>query len=128
MTTASETVTPIEREELPEGAVASLVCGIIGITIPVVGFVTGIIAIVLGNKARKQPNGGVGTAGFVLGVITTVLYSLIVIAGIYGAATAAPATGYSKVAVAHEVADQNTARRETNPLAELRTTRQLISG
>jgi hypothetical protein len=74
---AAEAVTPTQRQEAPEGAVASLVCGIIGLLIPFVGFVLGIIAMVLGNKARKQPNGGMGMAGFVLGIITTVSYGLL---------------------------------------------------
>lgn len=74
--TAAEAGSLTEQQDVPEGAVASLVCGIIGLLIPFVGFVLGIIALVLGNKARKQPNGGMGTAGFVLGIITTVSYGL----------------------------------------------------
>ena len=75
--TAAEAVTPTDRqEEAPEGAVASLVLGILSLLTPFVGFVFGIIAIVLGNKARKMPNGGMGLAGFVLGIITTAGYGL----------------------------------------------------
>jgi hypothetical protein len=63
----------------PEGATGSLVCGILSLFIPVVGLVLGIIAIVLGNRARKEPNGGLGTAGFVLGIIGTVLNAISVV-------------------------------------------------
>ena len=63
----------------PEGATASLVLGILSLFIPFIGLVLGIIAIVLGNKARKQPNGGLGTAGFVLGILGTVLGSIWII-------------------------------------------------
>jgi hypothetical protein len=75
--TAAEAGSLTEQQDVPEGAVASLVCGIIGLLIPFVGFVLGIIAMVFGNKARKQPNGGMGMAGFVLGIITTVSYGLL---------------------------------------------------
>ena len=75
--TAAEAGTLTEQQDVPEGAVASLVCGIIGFLIPFIGFILGIIAIVLGNKARKQPNGGMGMAGFVLGIITTVGYGVL---------------------------------------------------
>ena len=71
-----DAVSPTNNKEAPEGAVASLICGILGFVTPLVGFVFGIIAIVLGNKARKQPNGGMGLAGFVLGIITTATYGL----------------------------------------------------
>jgi len=72
-----EAVTPTNANEAPEGAVASLICGILGFVTPLVGLVFGIIAIVLGNKTRRQPNGGMGMAGFVLGIITTVSYGLL---------------------------------------------------
>ncbi len=67
---------PVQPPQPPEGATASLVLGILSLFIPFVGLVLGIIAIVLGNKARKQPNGGLGAAGFVLGIIGTVLGSI----------------------------------------------------
>ena len=77
-----------------EGATASLVLGIISLFIPVVGLGLGIIAIVLGNKARKQPNGGMGTAGFVLGIIGTVLGSIaIIIIAVFVVATAIKSAG-----------------------------------
>lgn len=71
---------PVSRPPAPpEGATASLVLGILSLFIPLIGLVLGIIAIVLGNKARKQPNGGLGTAGFVLGILGTVLGSIWII-------------------------------------------------
>ncbi|MDR1117128.1 MAG: DUF4190 domain-containing protein [Oscillospiraceae bacterium] len=63
-------------------AVAALVCGILGIIggwIPVVRyftFVLAILGIVLGVKARRESapeQRGLATAGFVLGIIGTVL-------------------------------------------------------
>jgi uncharacterized membrane protein len=73
---ASDAAIPADGQAAPEGAVASLVCGILSFIIPIIGFILAIIAIALGNNARKKPNGGMGLAGFVLGIITTVLYSL----------------------------------------------------
>lgn len=66
------------------GAVASMVCGIVSLCvcgIPFAGLVLGIIAIVLGLKAKKmyteQPRAysppGMATAGFVCGIIGVVL-------------------------------------------------------
>ena len=63
---------PTQPPVTPKGAVASLVLGIIGFMLPVIGLVPGIIAIVFGNNARKKPNGTMGMIGFVLGIITTV--------------------------------------------------------
>lgn len=66
----------------------SLVCGILGLVapfIPVVGYfslVFSIVAIVLGVKARKLTEGqknGMATAGFVLGIIGTVLGGLMIV-------------------------------------------------
>jgi hypothetical protein len=71
-----EAVTPTDNKEAPEGAVASLICGILAFATPLVGIALGIIAIALGNKARKLPNGRMGMAGFVLGIITTATYGL----------------------------------------------------
>ena len=70
---------PVQQRPPAKGATASLVLGILSLFIPVAGLILGIIAIVLGNKARKQPNGGLGTAGFVLGIIGTVLGSIWII-------------------------------------------------
>lgn len=60
--------------------IGSLVLGIISIIclfIPaadIVGLVCGIIAVVLGSMARKDPNtAGLGTGGLVLGIIGIVL-------------------------------------------------------
>ena len=66
-------------------AVASLVCGILGIVlywwIGILGLIPAIVAIVLGVKARRiamqfgEPS-GMATAGFVLGIVGTCLIGL----------------------------------------------------
>lgn len=55
-------------------ATASLVLGIISIVCVMgtfytswIGLILGILAIILGNKARKETPGGIATAGFVCG-------------------------------------------------------------
>ncbi|MCD4823353.1 MAG: GYF domain-containing protein [Phycisphaerae bacterium] len=66
------------------GAVTSMVCGIVGLFIPCIGLVLGIIAIVTSNGARlrirQRPDlytgGGMATAGLVLGIIDVVFWSL----------------------------------------------------
>lgn len=73
---------PVPLENAP-GAVASMVCGIIGVAVACVGAVMGIIALVLRKKAlaaiRAQPGryGGQGfcTAGLVLGIISIIVGS-----------------------------------------------------
>jgi len=87
MTTASvalaahsaQAVTPTNHQEVPKGAVSSLVFGILSFFIPFIGFFLAILAIDLGNRARKKPNGGMGLAGFVMGIITTSLYGFMIV-------------------------------------------------
>lgn len=67
------------------GAVAPLVLGIISVAAPIVfsvygsviGLVCGIIAIIMGSRARKEQPGGMSTAGFVLGIIGVVISSML---------------------------------------------------
>lgn len=62
------------------GAVASLVCGIVGVVFGCVGLILGIIAIKQSKKAKAliascpgtYGGGGVATAGLILGIIATV--------------------------------------------------------
>lgn len=69
-------------------AIASLVLGIVSIATtvlfgsfgPIFALVTGIIAIVLGVKARKECPCGMATAGFVLGIIGTVFGAVMFLA------------------------------------------------
>lgn len=69
-------------------ATASLVLGIIACALPVVlgiygsiiGVVCGIISIIMGVKAKKETTSGIATAGFILGIIGTVLSGLVFIA------------------------------------------------
>ncbi|MGI6152683.1 MAG: DUF4190 domain-containing protein [Christensenellaceae bacterium] len=72
------------NEPMPgKGAgIASLVCGIIGFLIPFFGIVLSIIALVLGNSARKiLPDGqrGLATAGWICGIIGTVLWAVVLV-------------------------------------------------
>ena len=85
------------------GAVASLVCGIIGVALVCAGLVLGIVAIMQSKKAKRliaanpgQYGGaGMATAGFILGIIATiwgafwaVYFVVIIIVGISVAAAA----------------------------------------
>ena len=57
-------------------AVAALVLGIVSILtwlFPIAGYITTIIAIVLGVKGRKSEKRGMATAGMVLGIIFLVI-------------------------------------------------------
>lgn len=56
-------------------AIGSLICGIISVLfgLPLLGLILGIVAIVLGIKAKKQSPSGVATAGIVLGIIGTLI-------------------------------------------------------
>ena len=63
--------------------IATLVLGILSIVIPYLGFILGIIAIVLGHQSKKEldQNGGEGrsmaVAGFVCGIVGTSLWVLL---------------------------------------------------
>ncbi|MDR2048517.1 MAG: DUF4190 domain-containing protein [Treponema sp.] len=67
--------------------IAALVCGIISVLCSftgygaIVGVALGIVAIILGVKARKDPSqAGTATAGLVLGIIGTALSGILFIA------------------------------------------------
>ena len=66
--------------------VASLVIGIAALVIglfinmPIIGIIAGVVAIILGAIARKKGQGGVATAGLVLGIISVALCALVYIA------------------------------------------------
>lgn len=65
-------------------AVPALVLGILAIVIPYVGFILGIIAIVFGKKAMneikvsREGGHGMAVAGFVMGIIGTALYAIVI--------------------------------------------------
>ncbi len=66
-------------------AVAALVLGIVSILtwlFPIAGYITTIIAIVLGVKGRKSEKRGMATAGMVLGIIFLVITLLNSILGV----------------------------------------------
>ena len=64
-------------------AIGSLVCGIVGLFI--FGIILGIIALVLANKSIKE-NGPTtaAKAGRILGIISIVVFFIMLIAGIVG--------------------------------------------
>jgi len=75
-------------------AVASLVLGIVSIVFSWIWFLAlpaGIVAIVLGVKARKLggPKAGMATAGLVMGIIGTVLGGIVAICAVACAAAIA---------------------------------------
>ena len=66
-------------------AVVALVLGIVSIItwlFPIAGYITTIIAIVLGVKGRKSEKRGMATAGMVLGIIFLVITLLNSILGV----------------------------------------------
>lgn len=66
-------------------AVAALVLGIVSILtwlFPIAGYITTIIAIVLGVKGRKSEKHGMATAGMVLGIIFLVITFINSILGV----------------------------------------------
>ncbi|WP_182199653.1 DUF4190 domain-containing protein [Paraliobacillus salinarum] len=73
-------------------AIASLVLGILSIVIPWIGFILGIIAIVLANKAFKEiaqyqlAGRGMAVAGLTTGIVGTAIYGLLLLFFIIGIA------------------------------------------
>ncbi len=64
-------------------ATASLVCGILALVIPFIGVILAIIALVLGNSARKrlpENETSVAAAGFILGIVSLVFSIIVIIA------------------------------------------------
>ncbi|MFB1049896.1 DUF4190 domain-containing protein [Paraliobacillus sp. JSM ZJ581] len=66
-------------------AIASMVLGILSILTPWLGFILGIIAIVLASKAFKEiaqyqlGGRGMAVAGLTTGIVGTIIYGLIII-------------------------------------------------
>ncbi|CQR46410.1 hypothetical protein BN1058_00670 [Paraliobacillus sp. PM-2] len=73
-------------------AIASMVLGILSILVPWIGFILGIIAIVLANKAFKEVKQhqlggrGMAVAGLTTGIIAIALYGLMILFTILGLA------------------------------------------
>lgn len=83
-------------------AVAALVTGIISIVFGTIysgwlGLIFGIIAIVLGNKARKETPCGIATAGFVCGIVGTAINTLFFLGCICVAGLISNALTYSAI-------------------------------
>lgn len=67
-------------------AVAALILGIVSIItwlLPIAGYITTIIAIVLGVKGRKSEKRGMATAGMVLGIVFLIITFLNSIIGMF---------------------------------------------
>lgn len=66
-------------------SIASLVLGILSIMLPYIGFILGIVAIVLSSlsfkelKKSNEQGKGMSIAGLVCGIVGTVLYGLIIL-------------------------------------------------
>lgn len=66
-------------------AIAALVIGIIGLFIPYIGFILGIIAIVFASMAFKEmkktheQGRGLAIGGLVCGIIATAIYAIIIL-------------------------------------------------
>lgn len=66
-------------------AVASMVLGILSIIIPWLGFILGIVGIILASKAFKEINAtgqggrGMAIAGLVTSIVGTALYGLLIL-------------------------------------------------
>lgn len=67
-----------------------MVLGILAIIIPWIGFILGIIAIVLANKAFKEiaqhqlGGRGMAVAGLTTGIVAAAIYGLLILFGILG--------------------------------------------
>lgn len=65
-------------------SIAALVLGILSIMIPYIGFILGIVAIILSTlslkeiKRKNEQGKGLSIAGLVCGIIGTVLYGIII--------------------------------------------------
>ncbi|WP_228100960.1 DUF4190 domain-containing protein [Paenibacillus donghaensis] len=76
---------PMQPPKTNGKAITALVLGILSLMIPYVGFILGIIAIVLASLAfkeiRQRNEGGKGLAvgGLVCGIIGTALYGIIIL-------------------------------------------------
>lgn len=66
-------------------SIAALVLGILSIMIPYIGFFLGIVAIILSSlsfkeiKKRNEQGRGLSIAGLVCGIISTVLYGILLL-------------------------------------------------
>lgn len=67
-------------------AIVALVLGLVSIItwlLPIAGYITTIIAIVLGVKGRKSEKRGMATAGMVLGIVFLIITFLNSIIGMF---------------------------------------------
>ena len=103
-TTATAEASPLfdnQPAAAPEAANSNgtvvLVLGIISVVFAfvfnIVGLITGIIGLVLGNKAKKATPTGTAKAGFVLSIIGLILSAIFLIVGIVAAAALVSAFG-----------------------------------
>ncbi|MCL2563827.1 MAG: DUF4190 domain-containing protein [Oscillospiraceae bacterium] len=68
------TPTPTPQKSYKGMAAASLVCGILAMTlpVPVIDVILGVIGLVLAIKSRQHDGGGLATAGLVCSIIGTI--------------------------------------------------------
>ena len=67
-------------------SVAALVLGILAIVVPYIGFLFGIIAIILSSislkeiRIRQEQGRGLAIAGLVCGIVGTIIYAILILA------------------------------------------------
>ena len=73
------TAPPDHRDPPDNGLnIASLVLGIISVTIPFVGIITGPLAVIFAVHVRRHKEiNGMGTAGFITGAVASLAYFLV---------------------------------------------------
>ncbi|WP_458460062.1 DUF4190 domain-containing protein [Paenibacillus sp.] len=82
-------------------SIVSLVLGILSITIPYLGFLIGIVAIIFASLAfkeirlRMEQGKGLAIAGLVCGIIGTAIYAVIIVFVVFFAVLFAGADMYS---------------------------------
>lgn len=62
---------------MSQKGLGSLLCALFAFVLPLIGIVLAIVAIVLGNKHRKDSDGGLAKAGFIIGIIVLILQILV---------------------------------------------------
>ncbi|MFA6073265.1 MAG: hypothetical protein WC758_04080 [Candidatus Woesearchaeota archaeon] len=79
MTIKKTKVVKLQKKVNDDYAVASLILGISSIVLPVIGIVTGILAILFANKQRKIESNSMATAGLITGIIGLVFQAIMLL-------------------------------------------------
>lgn len=64
---------------MSQKGIGSFICSLLALFIPVIGFFLAIVAIVLGSKHRKDPDGRLALAGVIIGWVVIALYALFIL-------------------------------------------------